>query len=257
MIEPELENEWYLFSNQDSNFNKQNVLEQNVEEEDNYDANNSISNVGGIPEVGLHWEYGGEIDESDIPALATKTSTVKQDFLHKFRSPIDSFFMMCPICLWEVVVLETNRYADQKLKKLEKRKPYIAGYKWVPVSLQDIMTYYGVLIYGMLYPQTGRRLRDYWESPYLSPWTKFMSRGRFLQRSFALHFNNNDDVVGMENDGLHKIRPILNILKTTLGKYANLGSEHSLDEATMACRSSYGRHLITFNAKKTHWKIPL
>ncbi len=77
-----------------------------------------------------------------------------------------------------------------------------------------------------------------------------MSRGRFQQISSVLHFNKNEDDIGMQNNGLHKICPTLNIIKKTLGKYASLGSEHSFDEATMACRSSYGRHLITFNAKK-------
>jgi hypothetical protein len=49
--------------------------------------------------------------------------------------------MMCPVSLWEELVLETNLYAEQKLSKQVKRKPYFADYKWVPVTLQDIMTY--------------------------------------------------------------------------------------------------------------------
>jgi hypothetical protein len=81
-------------------------------------------------------------------------------------------------------------------------------------------------------------MHESWDSPYLSPWTKFMIRGHFQQISAVLHFNNNDDEVGMQSDGLPKIRPILSIIKKTLGKYARLGSEHSFDEATMVCRSS-------------------
>ncbi len=54
---------------------------------------------------------------------------------------------------------------------------------------------------------------------------------------------------------MHKVRPILNIVKKKLGKYATLGTEHSFDEATMACCSSYGRHLITLNAKKPTGKF--
>jgi hypothetical protein len=40
------------------------------------------------------------------------------------------------------------------------------------------MTYFGLFMYGMLFPKTGRRMRDYWESPYQNAWTKFMSKGR-------------------------------------------------------------------------------
>jgi hypothetical protein len=74
-----------------------------------------------------------------------------------------------------------------------------------------------------------------------------------------LHFNDNDDEQGRESDSLHKIRPLLKILKITLGKYARFGSELLLDEATMANKSSYARHLICFNPMKPtgkfHFKI--
>jgi hypothetical protein len=74
-----------------------------------------------------------------------------------------------------------------------------------------------------------------------------MSKGRYLQICSVLHFNDNSDHKKMETDSLHKIRPLLTILKRTLGRYAILGSEHSFDEAKMACKSSYGRHLIVYN----------
>jgi hypothetical protein len=51
----------------------------------------------------------------------------------------------------------------------------------------------------------------------------------------------------------------LNILKITLAKYANFGSALSLDEATMANKSSYARFFICFNPMKPtgkfHFKI--
>ncbi len=111
----------------------------------------------------------------------------------------------------------------------------------------------------MLYPQTGRRLRDAWDSPYNNAWLKYMSKGRFLQISSVLHFNNNDDEEAKRCDSLHKVRPLLNIVKKTLGRYATFGSELSYDEATMANKSSYGRSLICYNPMKPtgkfHFKI--
>ena len=102
-------------------------------------------------------------------------------------------------------------------------------------------------------------MRDAWESPYQNAWTKFMSKGRFLQISSVLHFNDNDDEDGKKSDSLHKVRPLLNIVKNTLGRYAVCGSEVSYDEATMANKSSYGRFLICFNPMKPigkfHFKI--
>ena len=82
-----------------------------------------------------------------------------------------------------------------------------------------------------------------------------MTKSRFLQIGLMLHFNDNEDEEGREKDSLHKIRPLLNILKLTLGKYAIFESELSLDEATMANKSSYARFLICFNPMKPTGKF--
>jgi hypothetical protein len=113
---------------------------------------------------------------------------------------------------WEIIKVEVNRYAEQKLRNKQGKK-LISGYKWKPVTLSNIMTYFGILIYGMLYPQTGRRLWDLWDSPYQNAWTKFMSKGHYLQITSVLHFIYNGEVSKMTRDSLLKIRPLLNILK--------------------------------------------
>lgn len=216
-----------------------------------------------IPINGLHWEFNGSITTSPSNKMAQKNTTLKEGAESQFSSPINSIMTMFPLLFWEIIVTEVNRYAEQKLvlkkaTKSQKRK-LICGYKWQPVTLNEILTYFGILIYGMLYPQTGRRMRDAWESPYQNAWTKFMSKGRFLQISSVLHFNDNDDEDGKKSDSLHKVRPLLNIVKNTLGRYAVCGSEVSYDEATMANKSSYGRFLICFNPMKPtgkfHFKI--
>jgi hypothetical protein len=80
-------------------------------------------------------------------------STVLKDYEHLFSSPIDSMFALIPIVFWEVMVVEINRYADDYLKK--KRRKYVCGYCWTPVSVADVLNYLGMLIFSMLYPQTG------------------------------------------------------------------------------------------------------
>jgi hypothetical protein len=69
-----------------------------------------------------------------------------------------------------------------------------------------------------------------------------MSNAHFLQLRSKLHFNNNEDVEGTANDSLYKVRPLLNIVSKTIGRYAMHGSEVSFDEATMVCYSRYRRH---------------
>ena len=57
------------------------------------------------------------------------------------------------------------------------------------------------------------------------------------------------------NDALYKVRPLLNILKKTLGDYLIPGSDLALDETSVACRSKYyGRNLIFYNNTKPSGK---
>jgi hypothetical protein len=107
----------------------------------------------------------------------------------------------------------------------------------------------------MQYPQTGRRFQSSWKNPEFYPWTTAMSEYRFLQITATLHFNKNEDMDGVQNDSLHKVRPLLEIVKKTLGRYGVPGSEFSFDEATMAYFSRYGRGLISFNPKKNAGKF--
>lgn len=67
-----------------------------------------------------------------------------------------------------------------------------------------------------------------------------MTKSRYLQLCSVLHFNDNTNEERKQRDNLHKIRPLLNILKYTLGRHAVRGSELSLHEATMANKSSCG-----------------
>ena len=82
-------------------------------------------------------------------------------------------------------------------------------------------------MHAMLYTQTGRQIHEYWDSPYRNAWTKFMSRGRYVQLTSVLHVNDNSDEERRTQDSLHKIRPLLN------GKYATFGNKMSYNEATM------------------------
>jgi hypothetical protein len=146
------------------------------------------------------------------------------------------------------MAFEINRYAKQVLDNSDIYK--IAGYQWKAVSVGEVIAYFGILIFAMLYPQTGRQFRSSWKIPELHPWTTAMCKNHFLQITATLHFNNNEDTDGLQNNSLHKVRPLLEIVKKTLGRYGVPGSEFSFDEATMACFSRYGRGLISFNPKK-------
>lgn len=100
------------------------------------------------------------LDEPSNKLPKTEMTVVCPEYIHLFQSPIDSFMQMCTLDMWDIIVTKTNHYAEQHLKMQKKKKRLIAGYKWHSVSLEDIMTYFGLLINGMLYPQTGQRFHD-------------------------------------------------------------------------------------------------
>jgi len=101
------------------------------------------------------------------------------------------------------------------------------------VTLNEILTYFAILIFSMLYPQTGRRVGTAWKNQQVNTWTAYMTLGRFTQINSMLHFNNNVDQDGLAKDSLHKIRPLLKILKKTLGRYAVQVSLQNVHDAML------------------------
>jgi hypothetical protein len=81
-----------------------------------------------------------------------------------------------------------------------------------------------------------------------------MQLRRFQQIKSVLHFTYNE-TIPLNDDALHNVRPLVNIVKVTLCAFIRVGSELALDEAYVASRSSYGRVLIFFNPMKNCGKF--
>jgi hypothetical protein len=119
------------------------------------------------------------------------------------------------------------------------------------ITLKEIFHFHGILISMMLHPCTGKLFTSYWEKTWTYSFTSVMTLKRFQQIRSCLRFKS----ASKNNDSLYKIRPILNLLKKTIGAYTTIGSDVSLDEAKFSSRSSFGRPLIIFNAKKPTGKF--
>jgi hypothetical protein len=52
------------------------------------------------------------------------------------------------------------------------------------------------------------------------------------------------------HDTLYKVRPLLNVLKHSVGMYLIPGNDLAVDESSVACQSKYLRELIFFNSSK-------
>jgi hypothetical protein len=77
---------------------------------------------------------------------------------------------------------------------------------------------------------------------------------RFQQIRSVLHFNYNETIPILD-DALHKVSPLVKIVKVTLRTFIRVGLELALDKASVAYRSSYGRAVIFFNPMKNCGKF--
>lgn len=73
-----------------------------------------------------------------------------------------------------------------------------------------------------------------------------LNRFKLLRRCFS--FNSEPTILG--GDAVALIRPLLNLLKVTGDKYVVVACDVALDEASVACRSRYGRHMLVYNPMK-------
>jgi hypothetical protein len=81
-----------------------------------------------------------------------------------------------------------------------------------------------------------------------------MQLRRFQQIRSVLHLKDNE-TIPLNDDSLHKVSPLVNIVKVTLHAFIRIGSKLALDEASVASRSSYGHALIFFNPIKNCGKF--
>jgi len=182
---------------------------------------------------------------------------VKAQYRRVFESSASaSFFAYLPISFWKQVLAETNA----NLATMDA-----ISYDLTPFSLQELMTFLGILFYMAVIDKG--EYSNYWgeqiETKIFHVDTfqlgKIMSLRRFKGLRAALSFCTYVSPDNLQSDPAARIRPLLNLLKTTASRYVDVGRNVSMDEASVACRSKYGRHMIVYNPTqlvgKYHFRI--
>lgn len=167
------------------------------------------------------------------------------------QSASSSFLAYLPISFWKQVVDNTNAYAESQ--------------KGTQISLEEMMKFLGILFYmsmvdrGEYKNYWGEQVEDSLFGGSSLGLDTFMSLRRFAYIRKNLCFRYNVSAEDLRQDPLARIRPLLNILKVRSKRFVNLGRNVAVDEASVACRSRFGRHLIVFNSSKPtgkyHFKI--
>lgn len=139
------------------------------------------------------------------------------DYFEKFLNDEDC-------CILDVIVEETNRYADECLN-VRQRSAFSRGNDWKPVTKDEMSAFFGlVFAMGIVRKPT---YASYWEigsgdliteTPNFS---QVMSRNRFQSILRFLHCNDNNLTVPRGRPGfdpLHKVRPIIDFFNGVFEK---------------------------------------
>lgn len=159
----------------------------------------------------------------------------------------------------DLVVTETNRYAEQKLLALGDRCPSARIRKWQPMTAKEFRIFLVLLIAMGIVTQPA--MSDHWTTDWLTQtpgFAKVMSRNRFQLLLSCIHFTDNTqierDATGRQKDPLAKLRRFMELITAKFRSVYYPRKEISIDEQMIGFK---GR--LTFKQflpnKPTKWGI--
>jgi hypothetical protein len=98
----------------------------------------------------------------------------------------------------------------------ENTEKNICGAKWKDITLGEFMVFFGILLQICIFPLPGHSYVLYWAyGAIMFPFINKMQLRCFQQIRSVLHFNDNE-TIPLNDDALHKVRSLVNIMKVTL-----------------------------------------
>lgn len=190
------------------------------------------------------------------------TTKLKPDAVELFRhSAISSFLAYIPLAFWNNTVHQSNVYASEKRKEAKDSSKAPE-----PITLPEMMKFLGCLFYmatlnkGEYTNCWGTQIEDLvfgLNSSICLDNVLPLRRFKYIRENFCFRANVSREQ--LKEDPVARIRPLLNILKQRCRRFVIPGRELSVDEATVACRSKFARHMILYNPRKPtgkfHFKI--
>ena len=215
---------------------------------------------------GLKWEMNGKLQAPS--GLGIRPKTKIKGNLSCFSTELDSLLAFLPLRYWVHHLVECNKYVAAFLEKKDRflfetcteeiykirssRK--FQGMKWKPIKIDELMVFYAIIIQMACRPFPGKKFEECWN--YTKDWftnCEHMNKTRFKQIRAALHWSDNPHSHS-KNDTLYKVRPIINVLEKTIGRYLEVGPEVALDETTIGLYHAYAKALTYYNPSKPRGK---
>ncbi|XP_015180955.1 PREDICTED: piggyBac transposable element-derived protein 2-like [Polistes dominula] len=173
-----------------------------------------------VPNTPIIWKYS---ENHGIEASVLNNLSANPRILDLFFITFDNKF-------WEILVTETNRFADQTLHD-ERKKRYVDD-TWYSVTSDEIKAYYALCI--LMGQVKKSNIQLYWtrrgvlETPIFRQTMPFK---RFRQISRFLHFSDNE--TDNSKDRLRKIRPVINFWNQKFKEIYTPSEYVSIDESLM------------------------
>ncbi|XP_070550472.1 piggyBac transposable element-derived protein 4-like [Ptychodera flava] len=191
-------------------------------------------------------------------------------------SPLDFIRLFLTDEVLEIIVRETNLYAEQVIAEKRRRgllSPFSRMQRWYNVNKDELSVFLGLTITMGLVDKGD--LGDYWSTSEVLRTPFFpncMSRNRYEIILQFLHFNDNEampvDRSSEDFDPLYKIRPVYDIITRRFQEVYHPNKCLSLDEAMVPWRGNlamrvyvpskpdrFGMKAFTVNEAKTGYTI--
>ena len=172
------------------------------------------------------------------------------------KSPIDFFQLLIPDDLLQVVVDETNRFAQQYINATElSRFSRVRLWEKTAHTLAEKKCFLPVITMGfVVLPQ----IEDAWSTKWpfaMTTFSSIMKRDRFSLILRFLHLNNSAKYIAKGQPGhdpLYKLRPFMDPLLENFKAAYNLGREIAIDESMIGFKGRL--HFIQYK-KPTKWRM--
>ncbi|KAG5881484.1 hypothetical protein JTB14_026541 [Gonioctena quinquepunctata] len=151
--------------------------------------------------------------------------------------PIDFFTLLADDEFFDLLVNETNAYAELVLLNDPNPRPQSRISLWKPVDRQEMTVFLGLLFHmGIIqFP----RLRDYWRKHrlYNLPFGSFRSRNRFLLIMRCLHLSPNpQEEEPRSSDRLSKVRTLVDFFNNKMFTTYSPQKKLSIDDSMLLWR---------------------
>ena len=186
----------------------------------------------------------------------TTTTHVKAEYKETFEhSASSSFFAYLPVYFWKQVLQHTNEHArDLKITA-------------TPFTMDELTKFLGIMWFmavvdkGEYKNYWGEQMEDAIFGTTASSLDSVMPLRRFKNLRTAFCFRKASDITpeDLKRDAAVRIRTVLNMLKQMGSRYIVVGRNLAVDEASVAARSKFARHIIVYNPRKPtgkyHFKL--